>query len=81
MINVKMVKQCNQLQTGHSAFFKKKPIGKCVAVNPNNTGYIEAIIDDCAKIKKRLEHYKKNYGEANKGKKIYKLNFASKVED
>ena len=54
---------------------------KCIAVNPNNTGYTEAIVDDCEKIKKRLAHYKKNYGEANKGKKIYKLNFAGKVAE
>lgn len=63
------------------AKLNKKELGKCVAVNPNNRGYTESIIDYCSKIKKRLEIYKKNYGEANKGKQIYKLNFSRKVED
>ncbi len=46
---------------------------KCVAVNPKIKGYTEAIVDDCSRIKERIEEYKK-FGETNKSKKIYKLN-------
>ncbi|HEY0087316.1 MAG TPA: hypothetical protein VGB37_00640 [Candidatus Lokiarchaeia archaeon] len=50
----------------------KKMINKCVAVNPKVEGYTEAIVDDCSRIKQRLEQYT-NYGEFNLNKKIYKL--------
>ena len=45
---------------------------KCVAVNTNVKGYTEAIVDDCSRIKQRLEYYTK-LNEFNLNKKIYKL--------
>ena len=61
MIHVKMVR----------TYLKIK--GKCVAVNPNETGYTEAIVDSCSKIKSRLKYYSEKLGEKNTSKKVYKL--------
>ena len=44
----------------------------CVAIDFKQRGYTEAIIDDCNKIEKRMEYYKK-FGDNNKDKSIFKL--------